>query len=434
MNDMSTQKFINTLSEYGLVQHVKTPTHVRGHLLDVVITRECTKILKHPPTVDESFICDSRGMSYSDHKGINTVLCVSKPPRERKTVSSRNYKKMNIDNFKSDLNFPSENVLHTSPLNDLVNIYNDCVRNAVEKNAPLRTQNIVLRPNTEWYSNELLQAKREKRKAERTWRLSCLAVHKEIFKDKCLQYSAFLTQSKRDYFSSKIIESGNDSKQQFSIANQLTGKKSEIVLPICDNESNLSDKFADFFESKILGIRTALVQHNNEQYGIQDALWADKNFVGSPLREFSRTSPDEVLKIVLKTAPKFCELDPMPTNILKTCIENVLPIITCLVNKSLTEGVFPEDFKQAIVKPLLKKPSLDKKCLKNYRPVSNLSYVSKIIEKVVAKRIEDHLTSNTLHDNLQSAYRAVHSTETALLRVHHDIAVSLDKGCCATDA
>lgn len=105
----------------------------------------------------------------------------------------------------------------------------------------------------------------------------------------------------------------------------------------------------------------------------------------------------------------------------------MLPIITCLVNQSLAEGVFPDDFKQAIVKPLLKKPSLDKKCLKNYRPVSNLSFISKIIEKVVAKRIEDHISSNTLHDNLQSAYRAAHSTET----VHHDISVSLDKGCCA---
>lgn len=92
---------------------------------------------------------------------------------------------------------------------------------------------------------------------------------------------------------------------------------------------------------------------------------------------------------------------------------------------------FPDDFKQAIVKPLLKKPSLDKECLKNYRPVSNISFISKIIEKFVAKRIKDHISSNTQHDNLQSAYRAAHSTETALLRVHHDIAVSLDKGCCA---
>jgi hypothetical protein len=79
---------------------------------------------------------------------------------------------------------------------------------------------------------------------------------------------------------------------------------------------------------------------------------------------------------------------------------------------------------------LLKKPGLDKEVLKNYRPVSNLPFVSKIVEKVVAKRIDHHLNSNNLQDNLQSAYRSCHSTETALLRVHRDIATSLDSNCC----
>ena len=91
----------------------------------------------------------------------------------------------------------------------------------------------------------------------------------------------------------------------------------------------------------------------------------------------------------------------------------------------------PSDFKQAIVRPLLKKPGLDKEVLKNYCPVSNLPIVSKIVEKVVAKRIEHHLNSNFLHGNLQSAYRSCHSTETALLRVHHDIATALGNNCGA---
>lgn len=72
-NDTSSQKFLSTLSEYGLTQHVKTSTHVSGHILDVVITRDCTNILKIPPKVNDTFICDSKGVSYSDHKGINTV-------------------------------------------------------------------------------------------------------------------------------------------------------------------------------------------------------------------------------------------------------------------------------------------------------------------------------------------------------------------------
>ena len=78
----------------------------------------------------------------------------------------------------------------------------------------------------------------------------------------------------------------------------------------------------------------------------------------------------------------------MPTYLLKQCLNNVLPVITAIVNKSLIEMSVPTAFKQAIVGPLLKKPRLDMNNLKNYRPVSNLPFVSKIIEKVVASRIE----------------------------------------------
>ena len=80
------------------------------------------------------------------------------------------------------------------------------------------------------------------------------------------------------------------------------------------------------------------------------------------------------------------------------------------------------------MKPLLKKDNLDKEIFKNYRPVSNLPYLSKIIEHFVSVRIISHLTGNSLWDKMQSAYRAMHSTESALLRVHNDILSSIDSG------
>jgi hypothetical protein len=84
--------------------------------------------------------------------------------------------------------------------------------------------------------------------------------------------------------------------------------------------------------------------------------------------------------------------------------------------------------KQVLVTPLIKKPTLDKEVLSNYRPVSNLSYLSKLTEKAVAKQLTDHMTENDLHVPVQSAYRPKHSTETALLKVLNDILVSVDKG------
>jgi hypothetical protein len=106
----------------------------------------------------------------------------------------------------------------------------------------------------------------------------------------------------------------------------------------------------------------------------------------------------------------------------------LIPIIKEIVNKSLEESIVPAVFKNALVRPLLKKTNLDREELKNYHPVSNLPFLSNVTEKAVSSRIENHLNSFSLHDNLQSAYRFCHSTETALLRVHHDMASALDNG------
>ena len=80
---------------------------------------------------------------------------------------------------------------------------------------------------------------------------------------------------------------------------------------------------------------------------------------------------------------------------------------------------------------MIKKQGLDPDTLKNYRPVSNLPFVSKVLEKAVSTRLQHHLDSNNLHDNVQSAYRSSHSTETALLLVHHDIVPALDDSKCS---
>ena len=103
------------------------------------------------------------------------------------------------------------------------------------------------------------------------------------------------------------------------------------------------------------------------------------------------------------------------------------PVIADLVNAALSSGKFPTDLKSAIVKPLLKKPGLDQEILKNFRPVSNLSFVSKVIEKVIAAHLLDHMQENGLMDPYQSAYRKGHSTETALMQVHNDIVSAVDK-------
>ena len=130
----------------------------------------------------------------------------------------------------------------------------------------------------------------------------------------------------------------------------------------------------------------------------------------------------------MSSTNKSCELDPLTTVLLKSCLDTLLKPITDIINASLCSGLFPDDFKHAHVNPLLKKTSLSKEDLNNYRPVSNLSFISKILENVVASRLRSHISSNCLSNASQSAYKEFHSTETALLKVHNDVTLNIDKG------
>ena len=129
--------------------------------------------------------------------------------------------------------------------------------------------------------------------------------------------------------------------------------------------------------------------------------------------KFDDVSPDDIAKVIKNSPTKSCLLDPWPTFLVKDYLDILLPSITKLVNCSLSEGAVPDGFKSAVVTPLIKKSSLSKDDLKNYRPVSGLSFISKLVERVWKMRI---------------AYRRGHSTETALLSIKNQIHLSLARG------
>ena len=93
----------------------------------------------------------------------------------------------------------------------------------------------------------------------------------------------------------------------------------------------------------------------------------------------------------------------------------------------MDSGILPTDLKVASVKPLLKKQSLSSDEFKNFRSISNLGFLSKVVKKCVAKQLIDYLDANGLNVLYQSAYRKLHSTEKALIRFHNDIAIALDQ-------
>ncbi len=119
---------------------------------------------------------------------------------------------------------------------------------------------------------------------------------------------------------------------------------------------------------------------------------------------------------------------PFPTRLLKHYIDDLIVPITAIINLSMREGVVPPDFKQALVTPLIKKKTRCRNEFKNYCPISKLSFLSKILEKIVAKRLNAHIEERLLSNHVQSDYKRFHSTETALLKIHNDIICNMDNG------
>jgi len=135
---------------------------------------------------------------------------------------------------------------------------------------------------------------------------------------------------------------------------------------------------------------------------------------------FSPATKEEIFLLVSQSSNTFRNLHPINTSLLKQLLPALLPTITNIVNLSLSTGVFPKQFKLCSVIPLLKKYILDKEELSNYRarPISYLSFLSKLTERVVKLRLTHHLSFNYY---FQSAYTKCHSTEPTLLSVHDHI-------------
>ena len=121
-------------------------------------------------------------------------------------------------------------------------------------------------------------------------------------------------------------------------------------------------------------------------------------------------------------------MDFVLTSVIKRCSEVFIPIITHLANLSFTEGVFPTLFKRAQVTPLLKHAGLDTNNPSNFRPISNLNTISKLIERLVLTRLHSHITRSTNFNQFQAAYRQHHSTETSLLNILNGIYGAIDEG------
>ena len=204
-----------------------------------------------------------------------------------------------------------------------------------------------------------------------------------------------------------------DQKSLFTFLDKVYYRK-RVVLP-----AQLIASFKDFIVERITRIRKDPDEQVLHLPPYLPELHTDE--AASSFAAFSPVSVPDVENVVSSPYGASCTQSSIPTWILKQCKHELLPTITNIVNRSLSSGKFSKSMKNALVKPLIKKSSLDPSEYKNYRPVSNLGFASKIIKGVVVNQLKLYIYANNLDDELKSAYRKKHMTETARLKVVSDI-------------
>ena len=356
----------------------------------------------------------------SDHATVMCDVQLTRPKAVRKMIISRSLKSVDMEKLKDDI---ESSRLVTDPpaeLHPLMSTFDNELRSILEKHAPLTEKNIMLRPHAPWYTKSLREAKQKLRQCERkATKPSATQTDKTLYANQCRMYNDLLLTTKKLYFQNQIKDANQ--RQLFRVIDKLTSPVNKACLPNHTCAAQLANTFADFFRHKIDRLRNQLDQCNIEDLSVDIA-----DACEASMDQFDVLSEDQVLSLIKSTSSSTCDLDPLPSVLIKACTPVLLPVITKLVNLSLQSASVPPSLKQAIMTPRLKKHGLSTQELSNYRPISNIHFISKVMEKAVAAQIQDYLALNNLNAPTQSAYRRHHSVETALVLVQNDILQALD--------
>ena len=200
--------------------------------------------------------------------------------------------------------------------------------------------------------------------------------------------STAINNAKADYYKDKLSDC--DSKDMYKIVNELLCKNTRS-LPNCNSSSDLANQFCSFFTDKIERIREEI-----DSAVPTVALPYDTSIhTACTMSSFQEISQEDLKKVIMKCPTKSCDLDPLPTWLMKDHLSTIMPIVCHIVNSSISTGDFPSTLRNAIVTPIIKKPSLDPQQLKHYRPISNLPFLGKLIERVCPPRSLPMLTLTT---------------------------------------
>ncbi len=289
----------------------------------------------------------------------------------------------------------------------------------------MKNKVIIERTRVPWSNEEIKEAKRKRRKAERKWSDTRLAADLADFKHKRNVVTRLMNKARREFYSEFIDAHSGNQRKLFTATMKLVNQSRTRDLPPVPDSAACTSSIGKFFYRKIANIREQLDSRSDPVTSKTQIPAAATTIGVSPFSDFNVLTEQDVSALIMSSSRKTSPTDPMPSKLVSEC-SCLLPVITKMINTSLQKGHFPDDWKEALLSPLVKKVGADF-TFQNLRPVSNLPFISKLTEKAASNQTHCHMTVNNLFPPLQSAYRKNHSTETALLKITNDILLNMNK-------
>ena len=429
-SDPKITNFVNNFYANNMFPLIDRPTRITANsatILDNIFTNVLTKKIN-------SGVCVT---DITDHYPIFQITnSLDIKHISPKSFCSRSFSQVNINCFKNHLQLTNwDQVLEeTSPVNaynkffdKFMDLYNKCfpVRRRCIPNANSRRI-----PRKPWITQVILKSIRRKDKLYRKYRSSQTESNKLALVNYKNSLTALLRAAKKRYFSDLLDEHKNNSKQTWKVLNDLLGRNRKHQLPdsfdINGSPTSDAQKIADGFNSFFTNIGPNL----GNQIPVSDAHFSDFLVnIQSPMSSLflSPTDSEEIVKICSTfKAGTSCGYDEIKPNVVKAVINCITSPLVHVINLSLSSGIVPDQLKIARVIPIHKSGEMSS--CNNYRPISVLPVFSKIVERIIHKRLYGFLSRFSLLHDSQFGFRNQYSSYMAVLEAYNKIVCDLDKG------
>ena len=427
-SNIQTKLYLKTLQELGMHQHVRAYTRLTA-TTNTIIDHTISNIIKI-----ETMVCHQ---SLSDHQVVvtcfgsrhNKIKAQRKSKNQKETIETKTETKQihykasaeNIQNYNwkewltkhkdADMNKTYES---------FDNILQSCIvkvqkgKNKEKIQLPYITKNVAnLRIQTEKARKKFLKKNNE--------------ANELTYKNLNKNYTYALRKAKNDYYNLQLKNSKNDIRKTWSVINQLLNRKNKTnsITSIIYNDNEITDPieiantFNTYYRNAAINKITKPSNNNSFKQYLQKDICFPNSF------SLKKIYPEDTWSYIKSIPPKTSSgIDNIPSKLIHMCAKKLLLPLTTIINKCFNEGSFPTLLKTSKITPLLKR---EPKKPGNFRPLNQLTFCSKLIEKPAAEQLTFHIKTN-INDNWQFGFQKKHNTAHAALLTRHNIEKELNKG------